>query len=75
MPQPNSEQRPNVVPIMADDLGYGGVSHYGTTHVRTPNIDRISQEGMTFTELTQRCMLRQVGLASLSALRATILKK
>jgi arylsulfatase A-like enzyme len=40
---------PNVVLIYADDLGYGDVSCYGATKVRTPNIDRIAREGIRFT--------------------------
>ena len=57
MSQPGTENRPNVVLIMADDLGYGGVSHYGATHVRTPNIDRIAQEGITFTDGNAPCSI------------------
>lgn len=41
---------PNVLFIMADDLGYGDVGCYGATHVRTPNIDRLAREGMRFTD-------------------------
>ncbi|UCC96960.1 MAG: arylsulfatase [Phycisphaerales bacterium] len=40
---------PNVVIIYADDLGYGDVSCYGATKIRTPNIDRIAAEGLRFT--------------------------
>ncbi len=57
MPQPTTEKPPNVVLILADDLGYGGVSHYGATHVRTPNIDRIAQEGVTFTDGNAPCSI------------------
>ena len=47
----NAEQtsRPNVVVIMADDLGYGDVGCYGATELETPNIDRLSAEGLRFT--------------------------
>jgi arylsulfatase A-like enzyme len=41
-------QRPNVVLIYADDLGYGDISCYGATKVSTPNIDRIASRGMRF---------------------------
>ncbi|WP_020600221.1 sulfatase family protein [Spirosoma panaciterrae] len=43
------QQRPNIVLIYADDLGYGDVSCYGATQIRTPNIDRIAREGLRFT--------------------------
>ena len=41
---------PNVVFIMADDLGYGEVGCYGQTKIRTPSIDRIAAEGVRFTQ-------------------------
>ena len=41
--------RPNIIVIMADDLGYGDVSCYGATAVSTPNIDRLAAEGRRFT--------------------------
>lgn len=40
---------PNVIVIMADDLGYGDVSCYGATSLKTPNIDRLAAEGLRFT--------------------------
>lgn len=40
--------RPNIVFILADDLGYGGLHCYGTEWLETPNIDRLSCEGMKF---------------------------
>jgi len=43
-------KRPNVVFILADDLGYGDLSCYGATKVRTPNIDRLAREGRRFTD-------------------------
>ena len=42
-------EKPNVIVIMADDLGYGDVSCYGSTRVETPNIDRLAAEGIRFT--------------------------
>ena len=42
--------RPNVVFIMADDLGYGDLSCYGATHFDTPACDRLAKEGMRFTD-------------------------
>lgn len=40
---------PNLIVIMADDLGYGDVSCYGATSLKTPNIDRLASEGQRFT--------------------------
>ncbi len=40
---------PNVIYILADDLGYGDLSCYGQTKLETPNIDRLSSEGLRFT--------------------------
>lgn len=41
--------KPNIIVIMADDLGYGDVGCYGATAVKTPNIDRLASEGQRFT--------------------------
>jgi arylsulfatase A-like enzyme len=40
---------PNILVVMADDLGYGDVSCYGTKSVRTPAIDQLAREGVRFT--------------------------
>jgi arylsulfatase A len=42
-------ERPNVVFILADDLGYGDLGCYGQKKIRTPNIDRLAAEGMRLT--------------------------
>lgn len=42
--------RPNIVFILADDLGYGDLGCYGQQKIRTPNIDRLAAEGMRFTQ-------------------------
>lgn len=42
--------RPNIVFIMADDLGYGDPGCYGQALIRTPNIDRLAGEGLRFTQ-------------------------
>lgn len=41
---------PNIVFIMADDMGYGDAGCYGATRIPTPNIDRLASEGMRFTD-------------------------
>ena len=41
---------PNVIFIIADDLGYGDLGCYGQKFIRTPNLDRMAAEGMRFTQ-------------------------
>ena len=45
-------RKPNIVIILADDLGYGDIGCYGALpqHVRTPNMDRLASEGLRFTD-------------------------
>lgn len=43
-------RKPNVIIILADDLGYGDVGCNGSTHIRTPNIDRLAAEGARLTD-------------------------
>lgn len=42
--------KPNIIYILADDLGYGDLSCYGQEKFSTPNIDNLAQEGMLFTQ-------------------------
>src|ERR1041385_2515880 len=42
-------KRPNIVLILADDLGYGDLKCYGASDTVTPNIDRLASEGRKFT--------------------------
>ncbi|MFN0104392.1 MAG: sulfatase family protein [Bryobacteraceae bacterium] len=42
--------RPNIVLIYADDIGYGDLSCYGATAVKTPNLDRLAARGLRFTD-------------------------
>lgn len=45
----NAAEKPNIIVIMADDLGYGDISCYGATALETPAIDRLAKEGVRFT--------------------------
>lgn len=45
----NEAGRPNIVFILADDLGYGDLGCYGREDIRTPNLDRLAQQGVRFT--------------------------
>ena len=42
--------KPNIIYILADDLGYGEVGAYGQTKIETPNIDALAKAGMLFTQ-------------------------
>jgi arylsulfatase A-like enzyme len=44
------ENRPNIVFILTDDLGYGDLGCYGQRHIRTPRIDALAKQGMRFTQ-------------------------
>lgn len=48
--QPSNDQPPNIVFILADDLGYGETGCYGQTKIRTPNIDALASQGMRFLQ-------------------------
>lgn len=48
--QNRPSNRPNIIFILADDLGYGDVGVNGQKLIKTPNIDRLAREGMQFTQ-------------------------
>lgn len=58
-------QRPNLILIVADDLGYGDLGSYGQEKIQTPHLDRLAAEGVRFTDFysgspvcaPSRCML------------------
>jgi arylsulfatase A len=57
--------KPNVVIILADDLGYGDLRCYGHPVIRTPNLDRMAAEGIRFTSFYSAapvCSPSRVGL-------------
>jgi len=48
-------ERPNIVFILADDLGYGDLGCYGQSRIETPQLDRMAAEGMRFTQHYAGC--------------------
>lgn len=70
------DKSPNIIFILADDLGYGELGSYGQEYFQTPNIDKLAEQGMRFTDFyagnavcgPSRCSLitgRQPGRASM----------
>jgi Arylsulfatase A and related enzymes len=45
-----SSKKPNIIFILADDLGYGDLGCYGSTAIQTPNIDALAKKGIRFTD-------------------------
>ena len=60
-------EKPNVIVIMSDDLGYSDLSCYGG-EIQTPNIDRLAEEGLRFTGFknTARCAPSRLSLIHIS---------
>lgn len=48
-------EKPNIILILADDLGYGDLSCYGHLRFKTPNLDRMAAEGTKFTQFNTPC--------------------
>mgnify|MGYP000446810424 CR=1 FL=1 len=49
-PAARAADRPNIIFILADDLGWTGLSCFGNKDVATPNLDRLASQGMRFTQ-------------------------
>jgi arylsulfatase A len=65
-PSETSDEKPNIVFILADDLGWNGVGCYGTELVATPHIDRLAADGMRFTDayVLSQCLPTRAALFS-----------
>ena len=48
--QPALSERPNLIVVMVDDMGYAGLSCFGNPYFKTPELDRLAAEGMRFTD-------------------------
>ena len=57
LPKSNKAKKPNIIFILADDLGYGDIGCYGQQKIETPNIDRLASEGVRFTQFYSRSTL------------------
>ncbi len=63
--QTGEQQKPNILFILADDLGYHDLSCMGSNYYETPNIDRIGNEGMIFTDGYANCQVCSPSRASI----------
>jgi arylsulfatase A-like enzyme len=57
--------KPNIIYILADDLGYGDLGCYGQRIIQTPNIDRLAKEGIRFTQFYSGCTVSAPSRSSL----------
>lgn len=48
--KPGSSKRPNILFILADDLGWADLSSYGSPNIETPHLDRLAKAGVRFTD-------------------------
>jgi arylsulfatase A len=65
--QGSGAQRPNVVLIITDDVGYGDIGSYGAPDIKTPNIDRLARDGVRLTDFYANgatCTPTRAGLIS-----------
>jgi arylsulfatase A len=61
----SAEERPNIVVLLCDDLGYGDLQCYGHPHIQTPNLNRLAESGIRFTHFYSAapvCSPSRVGL-------------
>lgn len=60
-----TKEKPNIIYILADDMGYGDPGCYGQKIIKTPNIDRLAAEGMLFTQHYAGCAVSAPSRSSL----------
>ncbi len=60
-----ASERPNIIVIMADDLGYGDISCFGSKTTNTPNLDRMASEGLKLTDFHSNGVLSSPTRAAL----------
>lgn len=46
------QEKPNIIFVFCDDLGFGDLGCYGNRHIKTPNLDKMAEEGLLFTNFT-----------------------
>jgi arylsulfatase A-like enzyme len=61
----HAADKPNIVFILADDLGWTDLGCYGSSFYETPNLDRLAKEGMRFTQAYAACPVCSPTRASL----------
>ena len=62
---PVTAQQPNIVLFLADDLGWTGLSSFGSDFYETPNLDRLASQGVKFTNAYSACTVCSPTRASL----------
>lgn len=61
----NTQNQPNIIYILSDDLGYGDIGCYGQKIIKTPNIDKLASNGMLFTQHYAGCTVSAPSRSSL----------
>ena len=69
LPKPNKKptgpMRPNIILIVADDLGFGDLGSYGQQYIKTPHLDLLAAEGIRFTQAYAGAPIGSASRASL----------
>ena len=72
---PPGGERPNVIFIIVDDMGYADLGCYGHPHIKSPNLDRLARQGTLFTQFyvnSAVCSSRRAGLGPSTLAFATL---